>query len=124
MAKTRKDWFSFSSPSWENTYAFPKGRDEEDLDEAASTLSQEAFGQEYGAEFTSMSGRVYADFDREKNVGYYPYIPLYPVYSSADVKFVLQYPPDINPAVVVPAPAVTLGLLFNKNAPYDQLVPS
>ena len=84
MAKTRKDWFSFSSPSWENTYAFPKGRDEEDLDEAASTLSQEAFGQEYGAEFTSMSGRVYADFDREKNVGYYPYIPLYPVYLCLD----------------------------------------
>ena len=84
MAKRHKEWRSFNSPSWENTYAFPLGKDEPDLIEAASTLSTEAFSQEYGAQFTSMSGRVYADFSRDENVGYYPYMPLYPVYLSLD----------------------------------------
>ena len=85
MAKRHDAWHSFSSPSWENSYSFPLGKNEPDLIEAASTLSAEAFDQEYAAKFTSMSGRVYADFDRDsENVGYYPYMPLYPVYLFLD----------------------------------------
>ena len=84
MAKRHKEWHSFNSPSWENSISFPLGREEPDIIEAANTISSEAFNQEFGAKFTSMSGRVYADFDRDRNVGYYPYMPLYPVYLSID----------------------------------------
>lgn len=84
MSKSHKEWYSFNSPSWENSVSFPLGRDEPDIKEAAGSLSQEAFDQEYGAMFTSLSGRVYSDFNRDESVGYYPYMPLYPVYLGLD----------------------------------------
>ena len=79
-----KNWYSFNSPSWDNMYAFPDGRDDPDLIEAKATLSKEIFNQEYGAEFTSLSGRVYNDFDRDSNTGNHPYQPQSPVYVSVD----------------------------------------
>lgn len=79
-----KNWFSFNSPSWENEYAFPEGKKDEDLLEAQRSLSQEIFDQEYGAKFTSLSGRVYNDFTRDGNVGDVRYNRNAPVYVSID----------------------------------------
>ena len=77
-------WYSFNSPSWENTFAFPDGEDDPDLIEARRTLSKEVYHQEFGAEFTSLSGRVFDDFTRDGNVCNYNYQPLLPVYLSLD----------------------------------------
>ena len=82
--KTDETWFSFNSPSWDNNYAFPKGKLDPDLLEAKSSLSLEVFEQEYGAKFTSLSGRVYNDFSRETNVGNFPYNYKRPVFVSVD----------------------------------------
>ena len=82
--KTDPNWFSFNSPSWENTYAFPNGKDDDDLQEAKRSLALEVYEQEYGAKFTSLSGRVYNDFTRDDNVGNYPYDYRSSVYITID----------------------------------------
>lgn len=84
QGKTQKNWYSFNSPSWENHFAFPEGKEDPDLKEARRTLSKEVYYQEYGAEFTSLSGRVYDDFTRDGNVGNFKHKHQLPVYVSID----------------------------------------
>jgi hypothetical protein len=57
------DWRSIKSPSWENPYL-----SREDIEEAQRTMSAEIFMQEYGADFTLLSGRVYKEFDEAVHV--------------------------------------------------------
>ena len=87
LAETEKAWYSFNSPSYQNLYAFPKGKRDSDLKEAKRTLSKEIYEQEYLAAFTSLSGRVYSDFSRESNVRSRLYNSLYPVYVGIDFGF-------------------------------------
>jgi len=82
--KTQAGWYSFNSPSWYNTFAFPDGEDDPDLKEARQTLSMEVYNQEYKAEFTSLSGRIYNDFTRHDNVGIYSYQHNLPTFLSLD----------------------------------------
>ena len=84
LGQTDKSWYSFNSPSWFNHYAFPEGEDDEDLVEARRTLSKDIYKQEYGAEFTALSGRVYDEFDRNLDVGNFNYDPYLPVFLSVD----------------------------------------
>tara|TARA_R100001129_G_scaffold23324_2_gene14875 strand:+ start:823 stop:2121 length:1299 start_codon:yes stop_codon:yes gene_type:complete len=81
--KEDEDWNSFNSPSWENQYAYPTGESDPDLVEAKRNMPQEIFDQEYAALFTSFAGRVY-EFDRNLDVGSYPYDPGLPTYCSID----------------------------------------
>ena len=82
--KTENGWYSFNSPSWHNTFAFPEGKEDPDLVEARNTLSKEVYLQEYQAEFTSLSGRVYGDFTRHDNVKTFSYQPNLPTFLSLD----------------------------------------
>tara|TARA_Y100000593_G_scaffold87654_1_gene168523 strand:- start:6321 stop:7658 length:1338 start_codon:yes stop_codon:yes gene_type:complete len=84
--RNEPQWYSFNSPSWENQYAFPKGEDDMDLEEARSNLSKEVFEQEYGAKFTSLAGRVFP-FDENHDTGYFPLVPNAPVFCSIDFGF-------------------------------------
>jgi len=84
QGKVAKNWYSFNSPSWENIFAFPDGEADPDLVEARRTLSKEVYYQEFGAEFTSLSGRVYNDFTRNDNVGDYKHQYNLPVFLSLD----------------------------------------
>lgn len=84
LGQTDKNWYSFNSPSWYNHYAFPKGEEDEDLVEARRTLNKDIYKQEYGAEFTALSGRVYDEFDRDLDTGQYGYMPGVPVFLSVD----------------------------------------
>lgn len=63
-----KDWWSYKSPTWENTIVFPGGRDDAEMVEVEATLAPEVFAQEYGAEFTSFAGRIYSEFDEGYHV--------------------------------------------------------
>ena len=87
LGQKQKFWYSFNSPSWENSFAFPDGYDDYDLEEARSTTDPEAFEQEFGSKFTVMSGRVYPEFDRNIHVEKIGYIPNYPVHISIDFGF-------------------------------------
>ena len=77
-------WHAFNSPSCENTYSFPDGENDEDLVEAKSSMTREIYDQEFKAEFTALSGRVYADFSRKTHIGNHPYNPMLPVYLTLD----------------------------------------
>ena len=78
-----EEWLSFNSPSWENQFSYPEGLADSDLKEAKRNLSLEVFDQEYGSKFTSFAGRVYP-FDRDLDVGKFPYNPDFPTYCSLD----------------------------------------
>ena len=78
-----EEWYSFRSPSWENSYAYPKGEKDEDLLEAKRNMSIEIFEQEYEALFTTFAGRVYP-FDRNVHMGSIGYDPMLPTYCSID----------------------------------------
>lgn len=52
------EWTSYKGPSWENPH-LPM----EDVEEARRTLSESAFAQEYGADFTIYTGQVFKGFD-------------------------------------------------------------
>ena len=84
LGQTDENWYSFNSPSWFNHYAFPEGEDDEDLVEARRTLSKDIYKQEFGAEFTALAGRVYDEFDRDLDVGNFPFDPNLPVLLSID----------------------------------------
>jgi phage terminase large subunit len=58
-----EEWFSLQSPTWENPYHNKKR-----LAVARRNLSDVVFRQEYGAEFTVMSGQVYPDFSYKTHV--------------------------------------------------------
>tara|TARA_R100001594_G_C4052823_1_gene265312 strand:- start:4949 stop:6337 length:1389 start_codon:yes stop_codon:yes gene_type:complete len=94
QSKKNNNWFSFNSPSWDNLYAFPKGEQDPDLIEARESLSRDTYLQEYGAEFSALSGRIYNDFSRTLNVGNYNYIPSFPTFLSIDFGYRM-------PAVIV-----------------------
>ena len=83
LGKSDELWESHQAPSWDNQYAFPNGKSDQFLVERKRNMSTELFDQEYGAQFTSFEGRVYP-FDRNLDVGYYPFNPRLPVFCSID----------------------------------------
>ena len=83
LGKSDNLWESHQAPSWENQYAFPDGEDDAFLIERKRNMSKEMYDQEFGSAFTSFEGKVYP-FDRNKDVGYFPYNPNYPTYCSID----------------------------------------
>ena len=76
-------WESHQAPSWDNHFAFPDGVKDQFLIERKRNMSKEVYEQEYGAKFTSFAGRVYP-FERDLDVGEYPYNPNFPTFCSID----------------------------------------
>ncbi len=83
LGKSDELWESHQAPSWDNAFAFPDGQNDRFLIERKRNMAKELFDQEYGAQFTSFEGRVYP-FDRNLDVGYYPYNPYLPTFCSID----------------------------------------
>ena len=76
-------WESHQAPSWDNHFAFPDGKKDNFLLERKRNMDKEVYEQEYGAKFTSFAGSVYP-FERELDVGHYPYNPNFPTFCSID----------------------------------------
>ena len=110
----RPEWDAFRSPSWENPHVYPLGADDDSIillrraleDGAAATeelfislgvdpevgslvtdLTEEAFNQEIGAEFTDFVGRVFKQFDEETHVGDFEWDPNWATYAAVDYGF-------------------------------------
>jgi len=83
LGKTDDLWESHQAPSWDNQFAFPESHKDQFLVERKRNMSKELYDQEYGAQFTSFEGRVYP-FDRNLDVGYYPYNDRLPTFCSID----------------------------------------
>ncbi len=75
-------WESWRFPTWTNPYI-----DAAEIEDCRSILSDHAFRQQYGAEFTALTGRVYKEFDDEVHVGSYPYNPNWPCWRVIDFGF-------------------------------------
>ena len=83
LGKEDELWESHQAPSWDNHFAFPKGKSDNFLLERKRNMDKEVYDQEYGAKFTSFAGRVYP-FERTLDVGHYPYNPNFPTFCSID----------------------------------------
>jgi len=83
LGKQDPMWESHTAPAWENTFAYPQGKKTPVILERKRNMTKEIFDQEYGAKFTSFEGMVYP-FDRNKDVGKYPYNPDWETYCSID----------------------------------------
>lgn len=82
------DWWSYKSPTWENTRVFPGGRADPEMIAVENELAKEVFDQEYGAEFTSFAGRIYSEFDEGYHVlPNYKFNPDWPNYLAFDFGF-------------------------------------
>ena len=83
LGKEDELWESHQAPSWDNHFAFPDRKQDQFILERKRNMAKEVFEQEYGAKFTSFSGRVYP-FDRELDVGDFSYTPELPTFCSID----------------------------------------
>lgn len=83
LGQTDDEWESHSAPSWMNEHEFPLGLNDPAVLERKRNMSKELFAQEFGAEFSVFQGKVW-DFDREQDVGDFPYNPNLPTYCSID----------------------------------------
>lgn len=82
------DFESWQFPSWDNPYVYPGGRSDPEIQLAERTTPREIFKQEYAADFTSFSGKIYADFDESVHVQNVKFNPLLPNYIAFDWGFV------------------------------------
>lgn len=110
----RPDWWSMRAPSWTNPYVYPKGASDDaiillrraienhemqdtalyeklgvdpEIGELVGDLTEEAFNQEIGAEFTEFVGRVFKGFDEETHVGDFEFEPSWATYAAVDYGF-------------------------------------
>ena len=83
LGKADDLWESHQAPTWDNDAVFPDGKQDPFLIERKRNMSKELYEQEYGAMFTSFEGRVYP-FDRNLDMGEFPYNPNYPTFCSID----------------------------------------
>ena len=83
LGKDDELWESHQAPSWDNHFAFPLGKSDQFLLERKRNMAREVYEQEYGAKFTSFAGSVYP-FERELDVGKFPYNPNFPTFCSID----------------------------------------
>lgn len=78
------EWWSLRMPSWSNDILFPGGRTDPEILSMAADLTEEAFNQEIGAEFTDYVGRVFKDFDEEIHVKNLLFNPEFKTYAAVD----------------------------------------
>ncbi len=71
------DWDSWQHPSWESPFF------KDDIEELKKTLTYETWQQEFGAQFTSFSGRVFP-FDRNTHIQKLKFDPDLPTYVGID----------------------------------------
>lgn len=82
--KENPEWWSLKMPSWANDILFPGGRYDPEIVSMATDLTEEAFNQEIGAEFTDFVGRVFKRFDEEIHVKPLRLNPEWETYACVD----------------------------------------
>lgn len=83
MEKTDPNWESFKYTSYDNPYV-PSEEIDAARFEAESTQTMDEFSQEYLAEFVTVSGQVYKEWDATKLFVPLSYEPSLPLYVSMD----------------------------------------
>ena len=111
---TRPEWWSVKAPSWMNPHVYPLGATREgianlrsrllagdvanadlfrslgvdpEIGSFVTNLTEEAFNQEIGAEFSEFVGRVFKEFDTDIHVGDPEFNPQWRTYGAVDYGF-------------------------------------
>jgi hypothetical protein len=84
---TKPQYESWRFPSWTNTYLFPEGYDDEEIQLLKETTSEEWFAQEIAAEFSAFIGRIYSEFQVETHCTNHVFQPDWPNYIAFDWGF-------------------------------------
>ena len=80
-------WRSWRMPSWTNNIVFPGGRQDPEILEAESDLTEDEFNRQYGAQFVEKTGAVMQEWDDEIHLQNLNYNPDWPVYGAVDYGF-------------------------------------
>jgi len=101
---------SWQFPTWENLARFPGGYEDPEIQRVRAVVSGHWFRQEYGAEFTSMTGQIYEEFNPKVHVienSDYQFNPDWPNFVSFDFGFAnpfvaldIQVDPETDTAYV------------------------
>lgn len=78
------EYFGLRVPSWDNDILFPGGRYDAEIMSMAAGITEEAFKQEIGAEFTEFVGRVFKEFDEEVHCKRLEYNPEFETFAAVD----------------------------------------
>lgn len=81
------DYRSWRFPTWDNTVRYPGGFKDPEIQRLRHRVTDTYFRQEYGAEFTAITGAIYEEFDERKHVAPYVYNPEWPNYLAFDYGF-------------------------------------
>jgi len=81
------DFESWQFPSWDNPHVYPGGINDPELILTKRTTPEESFLQEYAADFTSFSGKIYQEWDEAVHVQAVPFLPQLPNYIAFDWGF-------------------------------------
>lgn len=75
------EYASWRFPSWKNTFVYPGGFDDPEIQLLKRTMSDAVFAQEIAADFTAFAGKIYDEFDEtvhvRDNLGFNPNWPNY-----------------------------------------------
>ena len=82
-----QEWDSWRYPSWENPYVYPGGFDDPEIQGQMRTPDDPHFWQEIGADFRSVVGLIYPEWDAQKHVRPVEYNPAWPVDIAYDPGF-------------------------------------
>lgn len=82
------DFKSWRFPSWTNPIRYPGGLSNTEIQRIKSQVSKVWFDQEYGANFTSIAGSIYEEFDQLKHVQPVIFDPKLPNYLAFDYGYV------------------------------------
>lgn len=75
---------SWRFPSWANTFLYPEGEMDEEVQLLKKTMGQSAFDQEIGADFGSFLGKIYDNWNVDQNVRNVSFNPAWPNYIAFD----------------------------------------
>lgn len=78
------EYKSWRLPSWTNLVSFPGGRDDPEIKQIERDTSAMFFAQEYAAEFTAFTGKIYPEFDPAIHVKELTYNPKWRNYWAMD----------------------------------------
>jgi hypothetical protein len=69
------EWESWRYPAWENPYVYPRGFEDPEVQSQMRTPDDPFFWQEIGADFRSVVGLIYPEFEPARNVRQHAFRP-------------------------------------------------
>lgn len=82
------EYESWRFPSWMNSFVYPGGEEDPEIDLLRRTMPRDVFMQEIAADFTAFAGKIYTEFDELTHVKHIEFDPALPNYICWDWGYV------------------------------------